>query len=99
MTRKIRTTNAKVRSVAKPYEPTPGERLLIESYFDRQAQTPAVPRLKVSDDSSAATEIAPDHPDPRMGPTPRPESLASNDPSVVVGVIAQLPGAGTRRRT
>ena len=37
MTRKIRTTNAKVRSVAKPYEPTPGERLLMESYFARQA--------------------------------------------------------------
>ena len=66
MTRKIRTTNAKVRSVAKPYEPTPGERLLMESHFARQAQTPAAPRLKVSDDSSGATQIAPDHPDPRM---------------------------------
>jgi hypothetical protein len=53
MTRKIRTTNAKVRSVAKPYEPAPGERLLMESHFARQAQTPAAPRLKVSDDSGA----------------------------------------------
>jgi len=30
MTRKIRTTNAKVRSVGKPYEPAPGERLPLE---------------------------------------------------------------------
>jgi hypothetical protein len=41
MTRKIRTTNAKVRSVARPYEPAPGERLLMESHFARLAQTPA----------------------------------------------------------
>ena len=66
MTRKIRTMHAKVRSVARPYEPAPGERLLMESHFARQAQTPAAPRLKVSYDSSGAPQIAPDHPDPRM---------------------------------
>src|SRR5260370_13850663 len=98
MTRKIRTTNAKVRSVAKPYEPTPGERLLMESYFARQAQTPAAPRLKVSDDSSGATEIAPDHPDPRMGLSLLAEARATTDVSFVVGLISQLADAGTRRR-
>ena len=98
MTRKIRTTNAKVRSVAKPYEPTPGERLLMESYFARQAQTPAAPRLKVSDDSSGATEIAPDHPDPRMAQALLMEALATTDACFVVGLIGQLADAGTRRR-
>jgi hypothetical protein len=98
MTRKIRTTNAKVRSVAKPYEPAPGERLLMESHFARQAQTPAAPRLKVSDDSSGATEIAPDHPDPRMGLSLLAEALATTDVSFVVGLISQLADAGTRRR-
>jgi hypothetical protein len=97
MTRKIRTTNAKVRSVAKPYEPTPGERLLMESHFARQAP-PAAPRLKVSDDSSGATEIAPDHPDPRMGLSLLAEALATTDVSFVVGLISQLADAGTRRR-
>ena len=98
MTGKIRTTNAKVRSVAKPYEPTPGERLLMESYFARQAQTPAAPKLKVSDDRSGATEIAPDHPDPRMGLSLLAEALATTDVSFVVGLINQLADAGTRRR-
>ena len=98
MTRKIRTTNAKVRSVAKPYEPTPGERLLMESYFARQAQTPAAPRLKVSDDSSGATQIAPDHPDPCMAQALLMEALATTDACFVVGLIGQLADAGTRRR-
>jgi hypothetical protein len=98
MTRKIRTTNAKVRSVAKPYEPTPGERLLMESHFARQAQTPAAPRLKVSDDSSGATQIAPDHPDPRMALALLMEALATTDACFVVGLIGQLADAGTRRR-
>ena len=98
MTRKIRTTNAKVRSVAKPYEPTPGERLLMESHFARQAQTPAAPRLKVSDDSSGATEIAPDHPDPCMAQALLMEALATTDDCFVVGLIGQLADAGTRRR-
>jgi hypothetical protein len=98
MTRKIRTTNAKVRSVAKPYEPTPGERLLMESHFARQAQTPAAPRLKVSDNSSGATEIAPDHPDPCMAQALLMEALATTDACFVVGLIGQLADAGTRRR-
>jgi len=98
MTRKIRTTNAKVRSVAKPYEPTPGERLLMESHFARQAQTPAAPRLNVSDDSSGATQIAPDHPDPRMALALLMEALATTDACFVVGLIGQLADAGTRRR-
>src|SRR2546429_4858636 len=97
MTRKIRTMNAKVRSVAKPYEPAPGERLLMESHFARLAQTPAAPRLKVSDDSSGATEIAPDHPDPRMGLSLLAEALATTDVSFVVGLTSQLADAGTRR--
>ena len=95
MTRKTpRSTNTKVRSVAKPYEPTPGERLLMESYFARQAQTPAAPRLKVC----GATEIAPDHPDPRMGLSLLAEALATTDVSFVAGLISQLADAGTRRR-
>jgi hypothetical protein len=98
MTRKIRTMNAKVRSVAKPYEPAPGERLLMESHFARLAQTPAAPRLKVSDDSSGATEITPDHPDPRIGLSLLAEALATTDVSFVVGLIGQLADAGTRRR-
>jgi hypothetical protein len=98
MTRKIRTTNAKVRSVAKPYEPTPGERLLMESHFARQAQTPAAPRLKVSDDSSGATEIVPDHPDPCMAQALLMEALATTDACFVVGLIGQLADAGTQGR-
>jgi hypothetical protein len=98
MTRKIRTTNAKVRSVAKPYEPTPGERLLMESHFARQAQTPAAPPLKVSEDDSGATEIAPDHPDPCMAQALLMEALATTDACFVVGLIGQLADAGTRRR-
>jgi hypothetical protein len=98
MTREIRTTNAKVRSVAKPYEPTPGERLLMESHFARQAQTPAAPPLKVSEDDSGATEIAPDHPDPCMAQALLMEALATTDACFVVGLIGQLADAGTRRR-
>jgi len=98
MTRKIRTMHAKVRSVARPYEPALGERLLMESHFARQAQTMAAPRLKVSDDSSGATEIAPDHPDPRMGLRLLAEALATTDVSFVIGLISQLADAGTRRR-
>jgi hypothetical protein len=70
----------------------------MESHFARQAQTPAAPRLKVSDDSSGATEIAPDHPDPRMGLSLLAEALATTDVSFVVGLISQLADAGTRRR-
>ena len=98
MTRKIRTMHAKVRSVARPYEPALGERRLMESHFARQAQTMAAPRLKVSEDSSGATEIAPDHPDPRMGLRLLAEALATTDVSFVIGLISQLADAGTRRR-
>ena len=98
MTRKIRTMHAKVRSVARPYEPALGERLLMASHFARQAQTLAAPRLKVSEDSSGATEIAPDHPDPRMGLSLLAEALATTDVSFVVGLISQLADAGTRSR-
>ena len=95
MTRKTRSTKA--RSLAKPYEPTPQERRVMEAYFARQAQTPAAPRLKVSDDSSGATEIAPDHPDPPMGLSLLAEAFATTDVSFVVGLITQLADAGTRR--
>src|SRR5262249_11188278 len=98
MTRKTRSMNTKVRSVAKPYEPTPEERRLMEAYFARQAQTPAAPGLKVSDDSNGATEITPDHPDPRMGLSLLAEALATTDISFVVGLIGQLADAGTRRQ-
>jgi len=70
----------------------------MESYFARQAQTPAAPRLKVFDDSSGATEIAPDHPDPRMAQALLMEALATTDACFVVGLIGQLADAGTRRR-
>jgi hypothetical protein len=67
------------------------------SYFARQAQTPAAPKLKVSDDRSGATEVGPDHPDPRMGLSLLAEALATTDVSFVVGLISQLADAGTRR--
>ena len=56
------------------------------------------PRLKVSDDSSGATEIAPDHPDAHLGLSLLAEALATTDVSFVVGLISQLADAGTRRR-
>jgi hypothetical protein len=52
----------------------------------------------ISDDSSGATEIAPDHPDPRMGLSLLAEAFATTDVSFVVGLISQLADAGTRRR-
>jgi hypothetical protein len=69
----------------------------MEAYFARQAQTPAAPRLKVSNDSSGATEIAPDHPDPPMGLSLLAEAFATTDVSFVVGLICQLADVGTRR--
>ena len=59
---------------------------------------PRPPRLKVSDDSSGATEIAPDHPDAHLGLSLLAEALATTDVSFVVGLISQLADAGTRRR-
>jgi hypothetical protein len=70
----------------------------MEAYFARQAQTPAAPRLKVSDDSSGATQIAPDHPDPRMAQALLMEALATTDPCFVVGFIAQLADAAAQGR-
>ena len=98
MTRNIRTTNTKVRSVAKPYEPTPEERRLMEAYFARKEQTPAAPPLKVSEDDSGATQIAPDHADPKMGQALLMEALATADPCFVVGLVTQLADAGTQGR-
>jgi hypothetical protein len=90
--------NMKVRSVAKPYAPTPEEWRLMEAYFARKNQTPAAPRLKVSEDKSGTTQIAPDHPDLGMAEALLMEALATTDPCFVAVLVTQLANAGTQGR-
>lgn len=98
MTRKTRSTNTKARSVAKSYEPTPEERRLMEAYFARKRQTPAAPPLKVSEDDSGLTQIAPDHPNLRIAEALLMEALATTDPCFVAVLVTQLSYAGSQGR-
>jgi hypothetical protein len=98
MAGKIRRTNTKVRSVAKPYEPTPEERRLIEAYLARTSQTPAAPLLKVSEDNNGKIQIVPDHADLAVAVALLMEAFATTDPCFALALINQLSYAGSYGR-
>jgi hypothetical protein len=54
--------NVETKNLAKPYVPTPHERVVAESYFARKEKSPRSPRMKVSMQGCVET-ISPDHPE------------------------------------
>ena len=93
MTEKVR--KAKMKNLAKPYEPTPRERTAVEAYTTRRKEEPPAPRLKVSQRDGVA-KIAPDHPEPRIAKTLLMEALGTSDPEFLAGLCMQLANAGTQ---
>ncbi len=55
----------KRKAVAKPYEPTPEERVAVEAMAARKKELPVAPRMKVSEKGGVA-QVLPDHPDPAL---------------------------------
>jgi hypothetical protein len=55
----------RAKAVATPYEPTPYERKLMETYRARRKEKPPAPRMKVSE-KDGVTKLAPDHPEPSV---------------------------------
>jgi hypothetical protein len=88
------SNNAETKDT-KPYEPTQRERTAMEAHFARQNEAPPAPRLKVSPRDGGA-DIAPDHPEPRIGEALLMEALGTSDLNFVTGLLMQLANAGTQ---
>jgi hypothetical protein len=85
----------KSKDFAKPYEPAPHERAVLEAYRIQEEESPLAPRLRVTENDGATT-ISPDHPDSRVGGVLLMEALGTTDPDFLDGILCQLLNAGSR---
>jgi hypothetical protein len=94
----------KAQVPAKPYEPTPQERAVTETYVARREEMVSSPRLKVSKKGNVV-EVAPDHPDMLTSAHLLMQALGTTDPCFLRGllyqvqiIIAPLPSSLNRSR-
>ncbi len=87
----------KRRAVAKPYEPTPEERVAIEAMAARKKEPPVAPRMKVTE-KKGVSQISPDHPDLAVGHILLMEALGTVELDFLDGLLGQLANAGTQGR-
>ena len=85
------------KDLAKPYEPTPQERAVMEAYLARKKETPPSPRMKVSKKGDVS-QISPDHPEEAIGDLLLMRALGTTDPDFLYGLLGQLANAGTQGR-
>src|SRR5215475_403898 len=87
----------KTTELAKPYEPTAGERTALEAHRDRRRKRRAAPRLKVSMKGEVAT-ISVDHENEAVGNSLLLEALGTADVDFLNGLLSQLANVGTMGR-
>ena len=78
----------------KPYEPTPRDHEAMEAHFARCRERMPAPRLKVTE-KKGVTQVATDHPDPKVGQSLLLESLGTADHDFLDGVIQNLANVGS----
>jgi hypothetical protein len=80
--------------VAKPYEPTEGERTVLDAHQKRQNETPSIPSLKYGFDGNV-NQLDIDHPDRDTGFCLLMEALGTPNMDFIKGVIGQLASAAS----
>ena len=88
----------RAKAVATPYEPTPYERKLMETYRARRKEKPPAPRMKVSE-KDGVTKLAPDHPEPSVAHVRLLEALGTRDFDFLDGFLKQLCSVGSHSRS
>jgi hypothetical protein len=86
---------ARTRDLAEATDPTPRERMVLESYLAQKNENPIAPRLRVTENGGAG-EIAFDHPEPALAPSLLMEALGTGDLDFLQGFLIQLANAGTQ---
>ena len=84
---------AKTKQVAKPYEPKPEERAVMETFYARQKEKPPAPRMKVSKKGGVA-QVSFDHEDPAVATGLLMQALGTTDTAFLTGLLGQLADAG-----
>jgi hypothetical protein len=81
--------------LAKPYEPTPEERVALAAYFAREKRKPPAPRVKLSN-RGGAIEASVDHPAPSVGQALTMQALGTADDDFFDGVLNRLVKVGVQ---
>ncbi len=84
---------ARTKRVAKPYEPTPEERAVMETFYARQKEKPPAPRMKASTKGGVA-QVSPDHENPAVATGLLTQALGTAEPDFLEGLLGQLADAG-----
>ncbi len=84
-------------AVAKPYEPTPEERIAVEAMAALKKELQVAPRMKVTE-KKGVSQISPDHPDLAVGHILLMEALGTVELDFLDGLLGQLANAGTQGR-
>jgi hypothetical protein len=84
------------QAIAKTYEPTEKERVVMDLFLARQKGKPPSPGLKVTD-KKGATQIGPDHEDPSLGTSLMMEAIGTADIAFFEGFVAELANATNHR--
>ena len=89
---------AKRKAVAKPYEPTPEERVAVAAMAARKKELPAAPRVNVSEKGGVA-QLWPDHPDFAVGHILLMEAIGTAELDFLNGLLKQLANAGSQGKS
>ncbi len=96
--KKSATARKKVAgAVAKPYEPTPEERIAVEAMAALKKELQVAPRMKGTE-KKGVSQISPDHPDLAVGHILLMEALGTVELDFLDGLLGQLANAGTQGR-
>ena len=75
---------------AKPYEPTPRDRQVMQAYFEERRANPPPPRLKVIKEEEGTIALLPDHPDLSVGTVLLVDAIGLKDQSLGRELLAQM---------
>jgi hypothetical protein len=93
--RKSRKAEKPPATEAKPYEPTPLERELIDAFMLGKSNSPA-PRVKITSGPNGGCVIANNHPDGQIGGTLLANAIGTVDDDFVFGFLSQLTDASSK---
>ena len=85
----------KRKAVAKPYEPTPEERVAVEAMAARKKELPVAPSMKVSE-KGGVPQLSPDHPDSALGQILLMKAVGTTSTDFLYGLLRQLVYAGSQ---
>ncbi len=88
----------RTKQVAKIYEPTPEEQVVVEAMAARIKELPLTPRVKVSEKGGVA-QVLPDNPDPGLGLSLLMAAVGTTEPDFLIGLLGQLAKAGSRGKS